>query len=84
METYHPPKEVEEKEDNSELPEQEVISETWLREKIDSLMPLIKVVLKISKLNNLFHFQQENRNEYLKIFQYKLYVQAKPTYPLFY
>ena len=42
METYHPPKEVEEKEDNSELPEQEVISETWLREKIDSLMPLIK------------------------------------------
>ena len=57
METYHPPKEVEEKEDNSELPEQEVISETWLREKIDSLMPLIKVVLKISKLSNLFHFQ---------------------------
>ena len=42
METYHPPNEVEEKEDNSELPEQEVISETWLREKIDSLMPLIK------------------------------------------
>ena len=42
METYHPPKEVEEKEDHSELPEQEVISETWLREKIDSLMPLIK------------------------------------------
>ena len=42
METYHPPKEVEEKEDNSELPEQEVILETWLREKIDSLMPLIK------------------------------------------
>ena len=42
METYHPPKEVEEKEDNSELPEQEVISEKWLLEKIDSLIPLIK------------------------------------------
>ena len=25
METYHPPKEVEEKEDNSDLPEKEVI-----------------------------------------------------------
>ena len=43
METYYPPKEeVEEKEDNSELPEQEVISEKWLLEKIDSLIPLIK------------------------------------------
>ena len=42
METYHPPKEVEEKEDNPELPEQEVISEKWLLEKIDSLIPLIK------------------------------------------
>ena len=42
METYHPPKEVEAKEDNSELPEQEVISEKWLLEKIDSLIPLIK------------------------------------------
>ena len=42
METYHPPKEVEEKVDNSELPEQEVISEKWLLEKIDSLIPLIK------------------------------------------
>ena len=42
METYHPPKEAEEKEDNSELPEQEVISEKWLLEKIDSLIPLIK------------------------------------------
>ena len=36
------PKEVEEKVDNSELPEQEVISEKWLLEKIDSLIPLIK------------------------------------------
>ena len=42
METYHPPKEVEEKEDNPGLPEQEVISEKWLLEKIDSLIPLIK------------------------------------------
>ena len=42
METYHPPKEVEEKKDNSELPNQEVISEKWFLEKIDSLIPLIK------------------------------------------
>ena len=42
METYHTPKEVEEKEDNTELPDQEVISEKWLLEKIDSLIPLIK------------------------------------------
>ena len=42
METYDPPKEVEEKEDNSELPEKGVISEKWLLEKIDSLIPLIK------------------------------------------
>jgi len=42
METYHPPNEVEEKEDNSRLPEKEVISEKWLLEKIDSLIPLIK------------------------------------------
>tara|TARA_B100001989_G_scaffold101881_1_gene71281 strand:+ start:127 stop:588 length:462 start_codon:yes stop_codon:yes gene_type:complete len=41
METYHPPKEVEEKEDNSELPRQEVISDKWLFEKIDRLIPLI-------------------------------------------
>ena len=42
METYHPPKEVEEQEHNSDLPEKEVISEKWLHEKIDSLIPLIK------------------------------------------
>ena len=42
METYHPPKEVEEKENNSDLPEKEFISEQWLLEKIDSLIPLIK------------------------------------------
>jgi len=42
METYQPPKDLEEKVDNSKLPEQEVISEKWLLEKIDSLIPLIK------------------------------------------
>ena len=42
METYHPPKETKEKVDASELPEKEVISEKWLLEKIDSLLPLIK------------------------------------------
>ena len=30
----------------------------------ERLPDLIKVVLKISKLNNLCHFQQENHNEY--------------------
>ena len=42
METYHPPQEVEKEVDNSEWPEQEVILEKWLNEKIDSLIPLIK------------------------------------------
>ncbi len=42
METHHTPKEIEEQKDNSELPKQEVISEKWLLEKIDSLIPLIK------------------------------------------
>ena len=42
METYDPPKELEEREDNSKLPEKEVILEKWLLEKIDSLIPLIK------------------------------------------
>jgi len=42
METYNPPKEVEDKGENSELHEKEVISEKWLLEKIDSLIPLIK------------------------------------------
>ena len=41
METYHPPKE-EEKLDDSALPEKEGISEKWLLEKIDSLIPLIQ------------------------------------------
>ena len=42
MEAYHPPKEVKEKVDTSATPEVEGISEKWLREKIDSLMPLIQ------------------------------------------
>ena len=42
METYHPPNEVEEKKDNPDLSDKEVISEKWLLEKIDSLIPLIK------------------------------------------
>ena len=42
METYNPPKEIKEKEDNAEPLEKEVISEKWLLEKIDSLIPLIK------------------------------------------
>ena len=42
METYHPPKEVEETGNNSELPEKEVISEKWILEKLDNLIPLIK------------------------------------------
>ena len=42
METYHTPKEVDEKIDESELPKQEIISEKWILDKIDSLIPLIK------------------------------------------
>ena len=42
METYHPPKEEAAKEDHSKLPEKEAVSEKWLLEKIDSLIPLIK------------------------------------------
>ena len=54
METYHPPKEVEEKKDNSELPKQEVISEKWLVEKIDSLIPLIKYIFTKLCFENRF------------------------------
>jgi len=42
METYQTPKEAKEKLENSELLDQEVLSEKWLLEKIDSLIPLIK------------------------------------------
>ncbi len=42
METYHPPEAVEKNLHDSELPEKEVISEKWVREKLDSLIPLIR------------------------------------------
>ena len=42
MEAFHPPKEVKESVDESSLPEREVIAEKWLREKIDSLIPVIQ------------------------------------------
>ena len=42
METFHPPKAVEETADEATMPEKEIISEKWLREKIDSLIPLIQ------------------------------------------
>ena len=42
MEAFHPPKEVRETVEDSELPEKESISEKWLREKIDSLIPVIQ------------------------------------------
>ena len=42
METFHPPKEVKENVDDYALPEREGISEQWIREKIESLIPLIQ------------------------------------------
>ena len=42
MESFHPSKEVKEPIDDSALPQEEGISEKWLRETIDSLIPLIQ------------------------------------------
>ena len=42
METYHPPEAVEKNLNDSEFPEKEVISEKWVREKLDSLIPFIQ------------------------------------------
>jgi len=42
MEAFHPLEEVKETGDDSGLPEKEGISEQWLREKIDSLIPIIQ------------------------------------------
>ena len=42
MEAFHPSKEVRETVNDSVLPESEGISEKWLREKIDSLIPVIQ------------------------------------------
>jgi len=42
METFHPPKDTDETKVNHVLPEIENISDKWLIEKIDSLIPLIQ------------------------------------------
>ena len=42
MEAFHTPKEVKETVNDSNIPEIEGISEKWLREKIDSLIPVIQ------------------------------------------
>ena len=42
MEAFHTPKEVKETVNDSDIPEIEGISEKWLREKIDNLIPLIQ------------------------------------------
>ena len=42
MEAFHPPKEAKETVDDSALPETRGISEKWLREKIDNLIPVIQ------------------------------------------
>ena len=42
METFHPPKETEEIDENKFLKENDWVSEKWLREKLDSLIPLIQ------------------------------------------
>ena len=42
MEAFHPPKEIKDTVEDSSLPKEESISEKWLREKIDSLIPLIQ------------------------------------------
>ena len=42
MEAFHPPKEVKKTVNDSDPPFREGISEKWLREKIDSLIPVIQ------------------------------------------
>ena len=42
METFHPPKETQTVEDDNILPNHEGISEKWLRDKLDNLIPLIQ------------------------------------------
>ncbi len=42
METFHPPKETEENMDSEKTLENERISEKWIKEKLDSLIPLIQ------------------------------------------
>ncbi len=42
METFHPPQESKETTDDYALPKEKGISEQWLLEKIDNLIPIIK------------------------------------------
>tara|TARA_B100000965_G_scaffold41450_1_gene30475 strand:- start:238 stop:699 length:462 start_codon:yes stop_codon:yes gene_type:complete len=42
METFHPPKETQESDKDNVLRDREGISEKWLREKLDNLIPLIQ------------------------------------------
>ena len=42
METFHPPKDNEEIKDDHTIPEKEEISDQWLFEKLDHLVPLIQ------------------------------------------
>ncbi len=42
METFHPPKETDETKENNALPDIENVSDKWLIEKLDSLIPLIQ------------------------------------------
>ena len=42
METFHPPKDTDETKENNALPDIENISDKWLIEKLDSLIPLIQ------------------------------------------
>ena len=42
METFHPPQESKDTIDGSALPDEKGISEQWLLEKIDNLIPIIK------------------------------------------
>ena len=42
METFHPPKDTDETKDNSALPDVENLSDKWLIERLDNLIPLIQ------------------------------------------
>ncbi len=42
METFHPPKDIDETKENSTLPDVDDLSDKWLIEKLDSLIPLIQ------------------------------------------
>ena len=42
METFHPPKDTDETKENYALPDIENVSDKWLIEKLDSLIPLIQ------------------------------------------